>query len=312
MKIAQNLTDLIGNTPLLRLHALEGRLGLDAAVAAKLESFNPLSSAKDRAAFAMIREAEKEGLLRPGSVIIEPTSGNTGVGLSFVAASRGYRVILTMPDTMSMERRNLLAALGAELVLTEGAKGMQGAIDKAQELASSIPGAFIPGQFTNPANVKIHRETTAQEIWADTDGKVDLFVAGVGSGGTISGVGQGLKAHNPHVRIVAVEPASSPILSGGKAGPHKIQGIGANFVPEILDRDVIDEVLTVTDEDAFSAVRDVAVHDGLLCGISSGAALSAACQLARRPENRGKLIVVFLPDTGERYLSTGLFTVPQP
>lgn len=308
MKIAKHLTDLIGNTPLLELSCLESHLGLTATVLAKLECFNPLSSAKDRVGYAMIQDAEERGILHPDSVIIEPTSGNTGVGLSFVAASRGYRMILTMPDTMSVERRNLLAALGAEIVLTEGAKGMQGAIDKANELAASIPHAWIPGQFVNPANPKIHRETTGQEIWRDTDGKVDFFVAGVGTGGTISGVGQALKAHNPSVKIVAVEPADSPLLSQGKAGPHKIQGIGTNFMPETLDRSVLDEVITATTEESFEAARLAAAKEGLLVGISSGAALSAAFRLARRPENTGKLIVTLLPDTGERYLSTGLFT----
>lgn len=308
MKIAKHLTDLIGNTPLLELTNLEAHLALPATIAAKLEAFNPLSSAKDRVGWAMIRDAEERGLLHPDSVIIEPTSGNTGVGLSFAAASRGYRMILTMPDTMSAERRGLLAALGAEIVLTEGAKGMQGSIDKAEELAASIPHAFLPGQFTNPANPKIHQETTGQEIWRDTDGKVDIFVAGVGTGGTVSGVGRALKAHNPGVKIVAVEPADSPILSGGKAGPHKIQGIGANFVPETFDRSVVDEIMTASTEESFEAARMAASKEGLLAGISSGAALSAAFRLARRPENERKLIVVLLPDTGERYLSTGLFS----
>lgn len=311
MKIAKHLTDLIGHTPLLELSNLENHLGLGATVAVKLESFNPLSSAKDRVGWAMIRDAEDRSLLHPDSVIIEPTSGNTGVGLSFVAASRGYRIILTMPDTMSAERRNLLAALGAEIVLTEGSKGMQGAIDKAEELAAAIPHSFIPGQFHNPSNPRIHRETTGEEIWNDTDGKVDIFVAGVGTGGTVSGVGQALKAHNPAIRIVAVEPADSPILSSGKAGPHRLQGIGANFVPETFDRSVVDEIMTATTEDAYDAARLAASREGLLAGISSGAALSAAFRLSLRPENAGKLIVALLPDTGERYLSTDLFVKRQ-
>lgn len=307
MKIAKDLTELIGNTPLMELGGFARRHGLDASIAVKLEYFNPLSSVKDRAAFAMIRDAEQRGLLGPGSVIIEPTSGNTGVGLSFVAAARGYRIILTMPDSMSAERRGLLKALGAELVLTPGSQGMKGAIEKADELAASIPGSFIPGQFSNPANPQIHRETTAQEIWRDTDGKVDIFVAGVGTGGTVTGVGGGLKAHNPDIQVVAVEPADSPVLSGGKAGPHKLQGIGAGFVPEIMNMSIVDEVMQITARQAFDAAREASRKDGLLVGISSGAAIAAALALARRQENRGKLIVALLPDSGERYLSTELF-----
>lgn len=307
MKIAKHLYDLIGNTPLLELTNYGKANNLDARLVGKLEYFNPLSSVKDRVGFALIDDAEKKGTLKEGSVIIEPTSGNTGIGLAFVAAAKGYRIIIVMPDTMSMERRNLLKALGAELVLTEGAKGMSGAIAKAEELAKEIPNSFVPGQFVNPANPAIHRATTAEEIWRDTDGKVDIFVAGVGTGGTVSGVGEGLKQHNPNIKIVAVEPADSPVLSGGKPGPHKIQGIGAGFVPSILDKDVIDEIITVKNEDAFEAARGVSKNEGLLIGISSGAAVHAAKQLASRPENNGKLIVVLLPDTGERYLSTPLF-----
>lgn len=307
MKIAKHLYDLIGNTPLLELTNYGKANNLDARLVGKLEYFNPLSSVKDRVGFALIDDAEKKGTLKEGSVIIEPTSGNTGIGLAFVAAAKGYRIIIVMPDTMSMERRNLLKALGAELVLTEGAKGMSGAIAKAEELAKEIPNSLIPGQFVNPANPAIHRATTAEEIWRDTDGKVDIFVAGVGTGGTVSGVGEGLKQHNPNIKIVAVEPADSPVLSGGKPGPHKIQGIGAGFVPSILDKDVIDEIMTVKNEDAFEAARSVSKNEGLLIGISSGAAVHAAKELASRPENSGKLIVVLLPDTGERYLSTPLF-----
>lgn len=307
MKIAKSLTDLIGNTPLLELSNLERQEGLKAVVAAKLESFNPLSSAKDRVGATLIEDAEKKGLLKEGSVIIEPTSGNTGVGLAFAAAAKGYRVILTMPETMSLERRRLLAALGAELILTDGEKGMQGAIDKANELAASLPGAFLPGQFTNPANPEIHRKTTAEEIWRDTDGKVDLFVACVGTGGTITGVGEGLKAKNPAIRVIAVEPAGSPVLSEGKSGPHKIQGIGAGFVPKILNTSILDEIITVTDEQAYAATKRLARTEGVLAGISSGAAVFAALETAKRPENEGKLIVVLLPDTGERYLSSGVF-----
>ncbi len=307
MSIAKTLTDLIGNTPLLELSNFEKNQQLPATVVGKLEYFNPLSSVKDRVGYALIKDAEEKGLINKDTTIIEPTSGNTGVGLSFVAASRGYRIILTMPETMSIERRKLLSALGAELVLTEGAKGMKGAIEKADKLHKEIANSFIPGQFVNFANPAIHKATTAQEIWKQTDGKVDIFVAGVGTGGTVTGVGEGLKEHNPDVKIVAVEPASSPILSQGKAGPHKIQGIGAGFVPEILNRQVIDEVITVENDDAFATSRDLAKHEGLLVGISAGAAVFAAAQLAKRPENKGKLIVALLPDTGERYLSTGLY-----
>lgn len=307
MKIAKSLTELIGNTPLLELSNLERQENLNAALAAKLESFNPLSSAKDRVGAALIEDAEQRGLLKEGSVIIEPTSGNTGVGLAFAAAAKGYRVILTMPETMSLERRHLLAALGAELVLTDGAKGMQGAIDKADELAAQMPNAFIPGQFTNPANPEIHRRTTAEEIWRDTEGKVDIFVACAGTGGTITGVGEGLKAKKPSVQVIAVEPAGSPVLSGGKAGAHKIQGIGAGFVPKILNTAILDEILTVTDEDAYAMTKRLARTEGVLAGISSGAALHAALQVAKRPENAGKLVVTLFPDTGERYLSSGVF-----
>ena len=307
MKIAKSLTELIGNTPLLELSNLERQENLNAALAAKLESFNPLSSAKDRVGAALIEDAEQRGLLKEGSVIIEPTSGNTGVGLAFAAAAKGYRVILTMPETMSLERRRLLAALGAELVLTDGVKGMQGAIDKADELAAQMPNAFIVGQFTNPANPEIHRRTTAEEIWRDTEGKVDIFVACAGTGGTITGVGEGLKAKKPSVQVIAVEPAGSPVLSGGKAGAHKIQGIGAGFVPKILNTAILDEILTVTDEDAYAMTKRLARTEGVLAGISSGAALHAALQVAKRPENAGKLIVTLFPDTGERYLSSGVF-----
>ena len=307
MKIAKSLTELIGNTPLLELSNLERQENLGAALAAKLESFNPLSSAKDRVGAALIEDAEQRGLLKEGSVIIEPTSGNTGVGLAFAAAAKGYRVILTMPETMSLERRRLLAALGAELVLTDGVKGMQGAIDKADELAAQMPNASTPGQFTNPANPEIHRRTTAEEIWRDTEGKVDIFVACAGTGGTITGVGEGLKAKKPSVQVIAVEPAGSPVLSGGKAGAHKIQGIGAGFVPKILNTAILDEILTVTDEDAYAMTKRLARTEGVLAGISSGAALHAALQVAKRPENAGKLIVTLFPDTGERYLSSGVF-----
>ena len=307
MKIAKKLTDLIGHTPLLELSNYEKKHALEATLIAKVESFNSLSSVKDRVGIALIQDAEERGLVNQDTTIIEPTSGNTGVGLAFVAASRGYRLILTMPETMSLERRRLVSALGAELVLTEGAAGMKGAIAKAEELAKEIPNSFIPGQFTNPANPAAHRATTAQEIWEDTDGKVDLFVAGIGTGGTITGAGEGLKAHNPGIRIVGVEPASSPVISQGKAGPHKIQGIGAGFVPDILNTDILDEVLTVTNEDAYATAKELARTEGLLVGISAGAAVFAATQLAKRPENKGKQIVVLLPDTGERYLSTGVF-----
>ena len=306
MKISKKLTDLIGHTPLLELSNYEAKHNLEATLVAKLESFNPLSSVKDRVGFALIQDAEERGLINSDTTIIEPTSGNTGVGLAFVAASKGYRLILTMPETMSLERRRLVSALGAELVLTEGAAGMKGAIAKAEELAKEIPNSFIPGQFTNPANPAAHRATTAQEIWADTDGKVDIFVAGMGTGGTITGTGEGLKSYNPKIRIVGVEPASSPVITQGKAGPHKIQGIGAGFVPDILNTDILDEVLTVTNEDAYATTKELARTEGLLAGISSGAAVYAT-QLAKRPENKGKQIVVLLPDTGERYLSTGVF-----
>ena len=307
MKIPKKLTDLIGHTPLLELSNYEAKHNLEATLVAKLESFNPLSSVKDRVGFALIQDAEERGLINSDTTIIEPTSGNTGVGLAFVAASKGYRLILTMPETMSLERRRLVSALGAELVLTEGAAGMKGAIAKAEELAKEIPNSFIPGQFTNPANPAAHRATTAQEIWADTDGKVDIFVAGMGTGGTITGTGEGLKSYNPKIRIVGVEPASSPVITQGKAGPHKIQGIGAGFVPDILNTDILDEVLTVTNEDAYATTKELARTEGLLAGISSGAAVYAATQLAKRPENKGKQIVVLLPDTGERYISTGVF-----
>ena len=308
MKIYKKATELIGNTPLLELGNYEKAHGLEATILAKLEYLNPAGSVKDRIALAMLDDAESRGLLKPGSVIIEPTSGNTGIGLAAVAAARGYRIILTMPETMSAERRSLLRAYGAELVLTEGAKGMKGAIAKAQELAAQTENSFIPGQFTNPANPRAHRETTGPEIWRDTDGKVDIFVAGVGTGGTVTGVGEYLKEQNPAVRIVAVEPAGSPVLSGGASGPHKIQGIGAGFVPDTLNRAVLDEILPVENEDAFAAGRELARREGVLAGISSGAALHAATVLAKRPENRGKMIVVLLPDTGDRYLSTPLFS----
>ena len=308
MKIYKKATELIGNTPLLELGNYEKAHGLEATILAKLEYLNPAGSVKDRIARAMLDDAESRGLLKPGSVIIELTSGNTGIGLAAVAAACGYRIILTMPETMSVERRSLLRAYGAELVLTEGAKGMKGAIAKARELAAQTENSFIPGQFTNPANPRAHRETTGPEIWRDTDGKVDIFVAGVGTGGTVTGVGEYLKEQNPAVRIVAVEPAGSPVLSGGASEPHKIQGIGAGFVPDTLNRAVLDEILPVENEDAFAAGRELARREGVLAGISSGAALHAATVLAKRPENRGKMIVVLLPDTGDRYLSTPLFS----
>lgn len=303
-KIAQRLTDLIGNTPLLALNNYGSALQLPANVFAKLEYFNPAGSTKDRIAFAMIEAAEAQGLLKPGSVIIEPTSGNTGIGLASVAAAKGYRAILTMPDTMSLERRNLLKAYGAELVLTPGAQGMKGAIDKAVELAQEIDGAFIPSQFDNPANPKMHYNTTGPEIWKDTEGKVDVFVAGVGTGGTVSGVGKYLKEQNPDIKVFAVEPDVSPILNGGKPGPHKIQGIGANFIPKNFDAAVVDKVLDINADDALRTSRLLAKHEGLLVGISSGAAAYAATLLAQLPEFKGKNIVVLLPDTGERYLTT--------
>ena len=298
---------LIGKTPLLELTHIEKKLGLKAKILAKLEYFNPAGSVKDRIAKAMIDAAEKSGQLKPGSVIIEPTSGNTGIGLASVAAARGYRIIIVMPETMSVERRQLMKAYGAELVLTEGAKGMKGAIAKADELAKEIPGAFVTGQFVNPANPQAHFETTGPEIWADTDGAVDYFVAGVGTGGTITGTGRYLKSQNPDVKVVAVEPASSAVLSTGVAGPHKIQGIGAGFVPDVLDTKIYDEIIPVSNEDAFATGKEIGKNEGVLVGISSGAAVWAAIELAKRPENEGKTIVVLLPDTGDRYLSTPLF-----
>ncbi len=299
--------ELVGKTPLLELTRLEKEHGLEATLLAKLEYFNPAGSVKDRIAKAMIEDAEASGALRPGAVIIEPTSGNTGIGLAAIAAAKGYRLMITMPETMSVERRRLMQAYGAELVLTEGAKGMKGAIARAEELAREIPGSFIPGQFRNPANPQIHRKTTGPEIWADTDGRVDVFVAGVGTGGTITGVGEYLKERNPAIRIAAVEPADSPVLSGGAPGPHKIQGIGAGFVPEVLNTAIYDEVIQVGSEEAFAAGREIARREGILVGISSGAALRAAIEIAKRPQSRGKTIVVLLPDTGDRYLSTPLF-----
>ena len=306
-KIYTSADQLIGRTPLLELTHIEKKYGLKAKILAKLEYFNPAGSVKDRIAKAMIDEAEKSGKLKADSVIIEPTSGNTGIGLAAVAAARGYRIIIVMPETMSVERRQLMKAYGAELVLTEGAKGMKGAIEEAERLAAEIPNSFIPSQFSNPANPAVHERTTGPEIWEDTDGAVDILVAGVGTGGTLSGTGAYLKAQNPAIQVVAVEPAGSPVLSEGRAGAHKIQGIGAGFVPETLDTAIYDEVIAIEDEEAFEAGRELAAHDGLLVGISSGAAVAAAAKLARRPENVGKNIVVILPDTGERYLSTAMF-----
>ena len=306
-KIYTSADQLIGKTPLLELVHIEQAENLEAKVLGKLEYFNPAGSVKDRIAKAMIDDAEQKGLLKPGAVIIEPTSGNTGIGLASVAAARGYRIIIVMPETMSVERRQIMKAYGAELVLTEGAKGMKGAIAKADELAKEIPGSFIPGQFVNPANPAVHKATTGPEIWADTDGKVDIFVAGVGTGGTVTGVGEYLKEQNPNVKVVAVEPASSPVLSKGVAGAHKIQGIGAGFVPSVLDTKVYDEIITVENEDAFATGKLIGKKEGVLVGISSGAAVWSAIQLAKRPENKGKTIVALLPDTGDRYLSTPLF-----
>ncbi|MCH5203874.1 MAG: cysteine synthase A [Oscillospiraceae bacterium] len=308
MKTFDRITDLIGGTPLLKLTNYNKEKELGAEIYVKLEYFNPAGSVKDRIAKAMIDDAEAKGVLKPDSVIIEPTSGNTGIGLSSVAASRGYKIILTMPETMSVERRNLLKAYGAELVLTEGAKGMKGAIEKAQELAAQTPNSFIPSQFTNPANPAVHLATTGPEIWNDTDGKVDIFVAGVGTGGTLSGVGEYLKSKNPNVKVVAVEPAGSPVLSKGTPGKHGIQGIGAGFVPDTLNTSIYDEIITVENEDAFETGRTLARKEGVLVGISSGAAVWAATELAKRPENKGKIIVAILPDTGERYLSTAMFS----
>ena len=303
MKIRESVTELIGNTPLLRLRKIEKQCGAKAALIAKVELFNPGGSAKDRVGWNMIRAAEEDGRLKPGGTIIEPTSGNTGVGIAMVAAAKGYRAIMTMPESMSVERRNLLKAYGAELVLTDAAKGMQGAVDKAEELANEIPGSIIAGQFVNPANWQIHYETTGPEIWRDTDGAVDIFVSAVGTVGTITGVGTYLKEQNPQIKVVAVEPEASPLLSQGKAGPHKIQGIGANFIPEVLDTSVYDEIIAVSDDAAFDTMKELAVTEGLFTGISSGAALYAARELVKREENRGKNVVVLLPDTGERYLS---------
>ena len=307
-KIYNGALELVGNTPLVEVKNIEEELGLEARILVKLEYFNPAGSVKDRIAKAMIEDAEEKGLLKEGSVIIEPTSGNTGIGLASIAAVKGYRIILTMPETMSVERRNILKAYGAEIVLTEGAKGMKGAIEKAEELAKEIPGSYIPGQFVNPANPEVHRKTTGPEIWNDTDGEVDLFIAGVGTGGTLTGVGEYLKSQKSDVKIVALEPASSPVLSTGKGGPHKIQGIGAGFVPDVLNTTVYDEIFTVENDDAFATGKLLAKKEGILVGISSGAALYGAIELAKRPENKGKTIVALLPDTGDRYYSTPLFT----
>ena len=306
-KIAKSLTDLIGGTPLIELSGFSKEQGLQTPIVAKLEFFNPSSSAKDRIAKAMIEDAEDQGRLKPGSVIIEPTSGNTGIGLASVARARGYRIILTMPDTMSVERRKLLKGYGAELVLTDGAKGMAGAIEKAEEIAAKTENSFVPSQFSNPANPRVHFETTGPEIWDDTGGEIDIFVAGVGTGGTVTGVGECLKLRKPDIKIIAVEPQDSPVLSEGRSGAHKIQGIGAGFVPSVLNTDIYDEIVTVSNDDAFATAKSVAASEGLLVGISSGAALHAGVQIASRPENAGKMIVVFIPDSGERYLSTALF-----
>ncbi len=306
-KVYQGILDLIGNTPLVELTNVEKALGLEAKLLAKLEYFNPAGSVKDRIAKAMIEDAEEKGILKEGSVIIEPTSGNTGIGLASIAAARGYRVLLTMPETMSVERRNILKAYGAEIVLTEGTKGMKGAIEKAEELSKEIPGSFIPGQFVNPANPKAHRETTGPEIWNDTDGAVDFFVAGVGTGGTLTGVGEYLKSKKPELKVIAVEPESSPVLSGGKSGPHKLQGIGAGFVPDVLNTGIYDEIIKINNDIAFERSKLIAKKEGVLVGISAGAALEAAISLAKRPENKGKVIVVLLPDSGDRYYSTPLF-----
>ena len=308
MRIFESITDLVGHTPLLELKNYERNNEIEATLLAKLEAFNPAGSAKDRIAKAMLDDAERQGILKPGATIIEPTSGNTGIGLAAVAAARGYQLILTMPETMSIERRNLLKAYGAKIELTDGKKGMRGAIEKAEQLHRDMPGSFIPGQFENPSNPAAHKATTGPEIWADTDGRIDIFVASVGTGGTITGIGQYLKAQNPAIQVIAVEPADSPVLSGGKAGPHQLQGIGAGFIPETLDTTVYNEVITVSTEEAFTAGNALAKHEGVLAGISSGAALHAAAKVAKRPENKGKTIVVLLPDSGERYLSTPMFS----